>query len=119
MENKISIIALITVFYIFGLCAFYGECHAVFACLIAAVLVLLVFCTKLKPLLCIVLNFIFIFGFLNAKLHNKEFDSLSSIDSVNNAVLKGRVFSIPNAVKEKRTAKFILEIGRASCRERV
>ncbi len=109
MENKISIIALITVFYIFGLCAFYGECHAVFACLIAAVLVLLVFCTKLKPLLCIVLNFIFIFGFLNAKLHNKEFDSLSSIDSVNNAVLKGRVFSIPNAVKEKRTAKFILD----------
>lgn len=113
MENKISAIALITVFYIFGLCAFYGDCHAVFACFIILVLISLIFFVKLKPLLCVILNFIFIFGFFNAKLHYKEFDGISNINSVNNVVIKGRVYTIPGAVKEKKTAKFILGVYRA------
>ncbi len=113
MENKISALALITVFYIFGLCAFYGGCHVAFACFITLALILLILCKKLKPLLCIILNFVFIFGFFNAKLHYKEFDGLSNINSVNNVILKGRVYSIPDIAKEKKTAKFALGVYEA------
>lgn len=108
MENKISTLALITIFYIFGLCAFYANCHTIFACAVIIILVFLCIKSKLKPLICVVLNLIFIFGFYNAKFHHKEFDTLSSVNSANNVVLRGRVYSIPNIIKEKKTSKFFL-----------
>ena len=108
MENRISTLALITVFYTIGLSAFYADCHTLFTCSVAAVLFFLCIRSKLKPGLCIILNLIFIFGFYNAKFHNKEFDTLSAINSANNVIARGRVYSIPSIAKEKKTAKFFL-----------
>lgn len=108
MENRISTLALITVFYTIGLSAFYADCHTIFTCSVAAVLFFLCIRSKLKPGLCIILNLIFIFGFYNAKFHNKEFDTLSAINSANNVIVRGRVYSIPSVAKEKKTAKFFL-----------
>ncbi len=113
MENRITIIALISIFYIFGLCAFYGKCHIAFMCFVSFILVYFAAFSKLKPLFCVILNFIFIFGFLNAKFQNKEFDALSSINAANNTVLTGRVYSVPNVINEKKTAKFILGVYKA------
>lgn len=108
MENRISIIALVTVFYIFGLSAFYTGLHAGFACFCAFLLTILCLSEKFSPKLCIVLNLVFIFGFYNANFHNKESDSFSFINAANNVKIRGRVYSIPNINANKKTAKFFL-----------
>ena len=84
MENKISIIALVTVFYIFGLSAFYTGLHAGFACFVCILLIVLCLLNKINPKICVVLNLVFIFGFYNANFHNKESDSFSFINAANN-----------------------------------
>jgi len=113
MEKKISIIVPVTIFYIFGLSAFYAGYHACLACFCAILLIALCLVGKLSPKLCIILNFIFLFGFYNANFQNKELDSFSSINAVNNVKTKGRVYSIPNINKSKKTAKFFLGCYRA------
>ena len=93
MENKISIIALVTVFYIFGLSAFYTGLHAGFACFVCILLIVLCLLNKINPKICVVLNLVFIFGFYNANFHNKESDSFSFINAANNVKIRGRVYS--------------------------
>lgn len=108
MENKISIIALVTVFYIFGLSAFYTGLHAGFACFVCILLIVLCLLNKINPKICVVLNLVFIFGFYNANFHNKESDSFSFINAANNVKIRGRVYSIPNINNSKKMAKFFL-----------
>ena len=112
--DKNFTVALVTVFYTLGLCAFYRGYALVFAALVSFVLILLCLFNKLKPAFCIALCFIFFGGFLNAKAKNKEFDAFSSIQSSNNVVLKGRVYSIPAINKEKCIAKFYMGVYEAN-----
>ncbi len=127
LEAKSLKTALITGFYILGLCTFYGFFgiwRAVFAGVICFLLILLCIFNKLRPAFCLTLCFLFFGGFLNAKFHNKESDGFSifaanhllsgaSISNTNNVLLKGRVHSIPAISKEKRIAKFYMEVYEA------
>ncbi len=113
MENRILITALISTFYIFGLCAFFSQYQIYFAYIIAALLIILCLSNKLRPLFCIILSLLFFAGYYNAKFQNKDFDSFSEIFSANNVLIKGRVYSIPNTSKEKKIAKFYLGVYEA------
>ena len=118
MENKTLTIALISVFYIFGLCAFYTQTKIFPAILITIALILCCIFEKLKPMFCVFLCLLFFGGFFNAKLKTKEYDSLSLINSINNAAMKGRVYSIPKINKEKKIAKFYMGIYEANIKNK-
>ena len=114
MENKNYITVFITTFYVLGLCTFYTEKRLFFAVAVCLLLVSLCCFNKLKPVLCLVLCFIFFGGFLNADFQNKKFDTFSSIQSADNTILKGRVYSIPAINKEKNIAKFYMGVYEAN-----
>ena len=114
MENKNYITVFITTFYVLGLCAFYTEKRLFFAVTVCLLLILLCYFNKLKPVLCLVLCFIFFGGFLNADFQNKKIDTFSSIQSADNTILKGRVYSIPAINKEKNIAKFYMGVYEAN-----
>ena len=110
MENRTLKTALITIFYIFGLCTFFSQCQIAFSCFIAVAIIFLCLTDKIKPFFCILLFLLFFVGYFNAKFQNKNFDSFSEISSANNVTIKGRVYSIPNISAEKKIAKFYLGV---------
>jgi len=113
MENKTLLIALISIFYIFGLTAFYADNPVIFAPFVCLLLIYLCLKNLLKPAFCVILCFLFFGGYINAKVQNKEYDSLSGIYSANNVAINGTIASIPKVNAEKNRATFFLNTDRA------
>lgn len=113
MDSKIPIIALISIFYITGLFGFYTGSQILYAFFICLFLIGFVAFNKIKPAFAFVLCLMFFLGYTNAKWQNKEYDSFSGLNSVNNLTLTGRVYSIPNVNNKTKTAKFFMGVYQA------
>ncbi len=119
-DNKPFLCILFFIFYTLGLFAFY--CHETL--LISSILtfgvvfilfILLImpsFSKIVSPVFILILYLLFIFGFMNAKIHYVTFDDFSNIQYQKNVVLEGVVSSIPK-INSAQTGKFSFDVKKA------
>ncbi len=112
MNNKTLFIILISIFYVFGICAFFFELKVPFALFCATISIILIFTNKISRLYATLLFLVFILGFINTDRNLKQQDSLSNIRA-SNVVLSGRVESIPQIISSKNQVKIFLNVNSA------
>jgi len=98
-----------TLFYILGIV---GSCFDLMPILLTITTIIVVFCILRKitsTKLCIIFYLIFILGFINTSIQNKENDFLGKLKSQNDVALQGRIISVPQLSLNKTRMKFYLE----------
>lgn len=113
-ENKPFICIILFSAYSTGLFAYYSGLEklvgAIFTFLILFILFFLFFNKKysnlFSPYFILFLYFLFIFGFLNAKINYVKFDDFFGIEKIKNVEIKGMVSNIPNCSEKRKICKF-------------
>ena len=108
-KNKNTILFITTVFYIFGLFAFFQNHPVTLSFIVTAILSFLLITNYISKKQALVWLLAFYFAFFNASFQTSNFSQLSSI-TPQNVVAKGRILSIPNNSYENKS-KFFFEIN--------
>ena len=117
MNLKTVLIVLITVFYVFGICAQLYECAKVFALLCSLCTILMIFFKIIKPKYSVFIFLAFCLGFYNTGFQLKEYDCLHN-ERLNDVVANGTVRSILQISKEGTRAKFYFDVNNIRFKEK-
>ena len=109
MNLKTILIVLISLFYVFGICAQIFECVQLFAVIAAFCTIAAIFLNLIKPKYSILIFLAFCLGFYNAGFQIKDYDSLFN-ERLNNIKAQGKVRSILQISKEGTRAKFYFDV---------
>ena len=109
MNLKTILIVLISLFYVFGICAQIFECVQLFAVIATICTIVTIFLNLIKPKYSILIFLAFCLGFYNAGFQIKDYDSLFN-ERLNNIKARGKVRSILQISKEGTRAKFYFDV---------
>lgn len=119
LKTNVNSMLFISSAYILGLISFLSELEIVFAACMFVILSILVIKEKFTAVFCIALYFLFMSGILNAHLQIKDGDALSRIAFANDAVIEGRVISIPRFSLDNTRLRFSVAVDKVTANSKV
>ncbi len=111
MNLKTVLIVLISLFYVFGICAQLYDCVEVYAALCTFSIIIIIFSNVIRPKYSILIFLAFCLGFYNTDFQVKDYDSIYN-ERLNDIVAQGTVRSILQISKEGTRAKFYFNINK-------